>query len=104
MPARNVYSAVISPHSPVVPSNEGGPVYQIDKWSQLRRFLILGSESGSFYTKAEELTVRNIRSLNKCLEDDPQKAIYLIQEISESGIAQKNIPAILCLPIAATNK
>ena len=37
----------------------GGFVFAIDDVARLRRFLVLGSEGGTYYTKAPDLTRQN---------------------------------------------
>jgi len=40
-----------------VQNNAGGFVWQVDDWVRLQRFLVLGSEGGSYYVGQRELTV-----------------------------------------------
>ena len=37
------------PGSGQVPNSAGGFAWEVDDWARLRRFLILGSEDGSYY-------------------------------------------------------
>ena len=44
-----------------VSNSAGGFVWAIDEWARLRRFLILGSEGGSYYAGEWKLTRENWR-------------------------------------------
>jgi 60 kDa SS-A/Ro ribonucleoprotein len=46
----------MTPVPGTVQNNAGGFVYQIDKWEQFDRFLILGSEGGTYYVNEHNLT------------------------------------------------
>jgi 60 kDa SS-A/Ro ribonucleoprotein len=58
-----------------VKNNAGGYVYQIDKWAQLQRFLVLGSESNTYYQKSRELTLENARCIEECIREDVGKVL-----------------------------
>lgn len=83
-------------------TNQGGEAYAIDELRQLRRFLILGSEGGTFYVSEKELTNYNIKAVSKALDAVGTQAIDEIVAISQSGRAPKNDPALLALAIAAS--
>jgi 60 kDa SS-A/Ro ribonucleoprotein len=85
-----------------VPNSEGGYVWEADIWTRLRRFLILGSEAGSFYASERKLTIANTRALDACIEQDGTRTIELIAEISEAGRGPKNDPAVYALARCAS--
>lgn len=84
-----------------VPNNAGGQAYPVSDWTRLRRFLILGSEGGSFYQKERELTRENAACVERCLLADPQRTIGEILDVSVRGLAPKNEPALFALALAA---
>ena len=86
----------------LVPNSEGGYVWEVDIWTRLRRFLILGSEAGSFYASERKLTIANTRALDACIEQDGARTVELIAEISEAGRAPKNDPAVYALARCAS--
>ncbi len=47
------------PGSAQVPNSAGGFAWALDKWSRLDRFLVLGTEGGTYYVGERELTVQN---------------------------------------------
>ena len=85
-----------------VPNAEGGYVFQVDKWKMLDRFLILGCEGGSYYATEREATLENTKASLACLREDGTRAINRVVEISESGRAPKNDPALFVLAIACS--
>ena len=89
------------PGSAQVPNSAGGYAFAVDDWARLERFLILGSEGGSYYATERALTVENAKAVVRCLEADAERAIRTIVQVSDSGRAPKNEPAVLALAIAA---
>jgi 60 kDa SS-A/Ro ribonucleoprotein len=85
----------------MVPNSAGGYAFAVDDWKRLERFLILGNEGGSYYATERALTIENAQAVVRCLDADAARAIRTIVEISDSGRAPKNDPAIFALAIAA---
>ena len=92
------------PGSRQVKNNAGGYTFEVDRWSRMQRFLILGTEGGTYYVKERTLTRDNAVNVLACIDEDPQRAIKLIVDISHSGRAPKNDPAIFALALAASHK
>lgn len=103
--ARHVAVTNIPQTQPVsskqVPNSGGGFSFALDDWNRLDRFLILGAEGGTFYAGEKTLTVQNAATVRRLLKTDGIKVVDQIVEISTSGRAPKNEPAILALAIAA---
>jgi 60 kDa SS-A/Ro ribonucleoprotein len=89
------------PGSAQVPNSAGGYAFAVDDRARLERFLILGSEGGSYYATERALTVENAQAVVRCLEADADRTIRTIVQVSDSGRAPKNEPAVLALAIAA---
>jgi 60 kDa SS-A/Ro ribonucleoprotein len=85
-----------------VPNSAGGFTYAVDDWKRLDRFLILGSEKGTYYVAEHELSVANIECVKRCVATDGIRTVERIVEISDSGRAPKNDPALLALAYAAS--
>jgi 60 kDa SS-A/Ro ribonucleoprotein len=85
-----------------VQNNAGGYSFQIDEWKRLERFLILGSEGGSYYVNERKLTLDNISCIEKCLALDGERTVKIICEVGSSTRAPKQSPAILALAVAAS--
>ena len=105
---KNVFSTRRTPQSEPIPgttqvrNSNGGFSFPVDDWVRLERFLILGSEGGSYYATERKLTFDNAEAVQRCVGADGLRTVARIVEISESGRAPKNDPAILALAIAAS--
>jgi 60 kDa SS-A/Ro ribonucleoprotein len=92
------------PGSAQVPNSAGGFSFEVDVWMQVRRFLILGSEGGSYYVGERQLTAQNVASVRQAVALDGRRLVDEVIAISEGGRAPKNDPALLALAIAAAAK
>ena len=84
-----------------VENNAGGFVFQIDKWSRLDRFLVLGSDSPTYYQKAQDLTKQNAACVIECFNSNVIRTIDVIVSVSEEGRAPKNDAAIFAMALGA---
>ncbi len=89
------------PGSTQVPNSAGGHAWAVDDWTRLHRFLILGSEGGSYYASERKLSKDNAESVLRCLKDDPLRVVAEAVTISEAGRAPKNDPALFVLALAS---
>jgi len=89
------------PGTSQIPNSAGGYTWSVDDWVRLDRFLILGSEGGTYYISEKKLSIDNAEALVRCLVADGPRVIARIVEISEAGRAPKNDPAIFALALAA---
>ena len=80
-----------------VQNSAGGFVFAAGPWMRLRRFLILGSEGGSFYAGERRLTMQNTEVLDTCIALDGPRVVAEIVAVSEAGRAAKNDPAVFAL-------
>lgn len=81
----------------------GGHVFPIDDWARLDRFLILGSEGGTYYASEAALTVDNAAVVGHCLAADAPRTLARVVAVSEQGLAPKQTPALLALALAAAH-
>ncbi|HVI04188.1 MAG TPA: TROVE domain-containing protein, partial [Enhygromyxa sp.] len=86
------------------PNNAGGYSFVLDDRARLERFLILGSEGGTYYVSERALTIDNAHCVERCLEADGLGTVEAIAALSEAGRAPKNSPAIFALAIAAGHR
>jgi 60 kDa SS-A/Ro ribonucleoprotein len=100
------FSLRTTPQSQPLPgmtaNSAGGYVFPVDDWTRLDRFLFLGSEGGSYYASEHRLTRENAKGVMRCLGADGPRAVARIVEVSHSGWAPKNDPAIFALALAAS--
>lgn len=85
------------PGSSQVKNTAGGFVWEADKWQRLNRFLILGSEGGSYYASERTLTTENVQCVRECIAEDGQRTVNTISVISGDGRAPSNDPALYAL-------
>ena len=64
-----------------VVNSAGGYVFAVDKWTGLDRFLILGSEGGSYYATEQKLTRDNAKNVIACLAEDGKRTVNRTVEI-----------------------
>jgi 60 kDa SS-A/Ro ribonucleoprotein len=91
------------PGSAQVRNSNSGYSWQVDDWTRLDRFLILGAEAGTYYIGERELVKQNHDALIRCIKADGIRAVNRIVEISEAGRAPKNDPAIFALALVETH-
>ena len=56
-----------------MPNSAGGYAWPVDKWTRLDRFLVLGSEGGTFYIGERKLTQENAQAVIECLAEDGRR-------------------------------
>jgi len=75
----------------------GGYTFAVDNWTQLKRFLIIGSENGHYYASERKATIDNCDCLNSLLKENGKKVVDTIVEISHEGRAPRNKHALFAL-------
>lgn len=85
-----------------VENNAGGYVFELSIWDRLDRFLVLGSDSNTYYQKAVKLTRENTGCVLECYVSNYVRTVTRIVEISKSGRAPKNDAAIFALALGAS--
>lgn len=83
-----------------VENSAGGFVFEITDWSRLDRFLILGTEGGTYYISERKLTRDNAKAVLRCIGLDGPRTVARIVEISDAGRAPKNDQALFALALA----
>src|SRR6266516_2703332 len=91
------------PGSTQVRNSAAGYSWQVDDWTRLDRFLILGAEGGTYYIGERELVKQSHDALVRCIKADGIRAVNRIVEVSEAGRAPKNDPAIFALALVLTH-
>jgi len=90
------------PGTTQVPNSAGGFAWPVDRWQRLDRFLILGSEDGTYYIGERELTIGNATNAVECIAEDGLRVVQRVVAISTAGRAPKNDPALFVLAMAAS--
>jgi len=100
--ATETHQGLPIPGRDMVENNAGGFVFKLDEWKQLERFLILGSEGGTYYVSEKKLTADNANKVLLLLKKDGVKVVEKAVEILKSGRAPKPDVAIFVLALAAS--
>lgn len=85
-----------------VPNAAGGYAYRAGDEMRLHRFLTLGTDGSTYYTKAKDLTVANAEVLFRMVAEKGLYTVGEIVKISETGRAPKNKQALFALAVAAS--
>lgn len=93
-------AAPIPGRTDMVPNNAGGYGFVLDDAARLDRFLILGSDGGTWYVNQAELTAQNAAAVLRMLAADGPAMVARIAAISEAGRAPRNTPALFALALA----
>ncbi len=107
MSLRKLFSLRQTPQNKPIPGtnqvrNEaGGYAWPVDNWVRLDRFLVLGSESGTYYIGPMELTHQNATAALACIAEDGQRVVNRVVAVSESGQAARQDPALFVLAMCA---
>lgn len=78
----------------------GGFVFTLSPMQTLKRFLILGTEGGTFYASEKEATHEATENLLHCVTRNGLETVRTIKDVSTRGLAYKQNPAIFALALA----
>jgi 60 kDa SS-A/Ro ribonucleoprotein len=82
-------------------NNAGGYTFTVDPMTQLDRFLVLGTEGGTYYAGEKKLTKENATAIIALIKSNGVAVVNRVVEISDSGRAPKNDPALFVLALAS---
>ncbi len=85
-----------------VPNSAGGFTFEVSDEQRLRRFLVLGTDGGTYYTSAPTLTLEAAQFVVQLAEFDPQLLVDTIVDVSLRGAAPRQQPALFALALAAS--
>lgn len=86
----------------MVPNNAGGYAYPVDDKVRTHRFLIIGSEDGSYYQKERELTLENAQAVKRYIKEAGVAAVEHIVDVAAQRRAPRVSPGLFALAIAAS--
>lgn len=89
----------------LVQNNKGGMSHAVSELQRLRRFLILGSESGTFYASAVELSLQNARAiLSMVAQGQGLEVLQEIESVSVEGRAPKQNSTLFALALVCRSE
>lgn len=97
----NVPQSEPLPDTAQVKNSAGGFTWEVDQWTRLHRFLILGSEGGTYYVNEQSLTKENADSVLDCIKADGIRVVSEVVKVSTEGLAPKQDPGIFVLALCA---
>ena len=87
-----------------VMNDAGGYVYAVDDSVRMHRFLIMGSENGSYYQDERTLTKENTHAVRRHIANNGLTAVEHIAEVARDRRAPKVSPTLFCLALAASDE
>lgn len=85
-----------------VKNSAGGYVWQLDEWQRLRRFLILGTEGGSYYASEKELTRSNALNVIELARQDGARVVEEVMTVSLGNLAPKQNATLFTLAVCTS--
>lgn len=82
------------------PNNAGGVTFKLDDWERLNRFLIIGSEGGTYYVGELDLTKQNADAAIRCIKADGERAVGMASDININNRAPKTDQQLFLLALA----
>lgn len=83
-----------------IKNNEGGYVFKVTNDQILERFLLIGSESGTYYVNEQKLTEENATTIVDMIKSDGLNVLNKVKELVSR--APKRDPAIFVLALVTT--
>ena len=84
----------------MVPNNAGGYGFVLNDWERLKRFLILGSDKGTYYVDEKNLTHQNVDAIIRCIQMDGPHVVSLACDVNVNNRAPKVDPQLFALALA----
>lgn len=82
-------------------NSAGGYTFEIDDWTRLNRFLVLGTDGGTYYSDPGDLTRDNADVVLSLARSDGSAVVNEIVQVSRSGRAPKQNPTLFALAAVA---
>jgi Uncharacterized protein containing a von Willebrand factor type A (vWA) domain len=83
-----------------IPNAAGGWVFPINRWDHLLRFLMIGTEGGTYYVDEGRIQTENLLNTAECLRENGPQVIEITAQIAEERRAYKVTPALWVLALA----
>lgn len=82
------------------PNNAGGYGFVLDDWERLHRFLILGSEGGTYYVGEAKLTEQNAATVIRCIKADGPRVVREAARVNVDNLAPKTDQQLFVVALA----
>lgn len=94
-------SQPIPGRSDMVKNNAGGYVFQITPQERLERFLLIGSEDGTYYVDEQKLTKENATSIISLIKSDGLDVVATVTDFAVNNRAPKADAGLFVLALCA---
>lgn len=85
-----------------VENSAGGYTFTVDDTTRLRRFLVLGTDGGTYYASERDITKANADVVMRWARDKGTELVGEVVAISTAGRAPRQNPALFALAAAAS--
>ncbi|MFH2028063.1 MAG: TROVE domain-containing protein [Nanoarchaeota archaeon] len=85
----------------MIKNSAGGYIFDVGPWTLLERFLILGTEGGTYYANEREHTLQATTTIQKLVNTEGVKVVDFVVDISDKGRAPKQDPGLFVLAMCA---
>lgn len=86
--------------SEMAANNAGGFAFKADDWTRLERFLILGTDGGTYYVGEAKLTAENAAVVIRCVKQHGRRVVDMALGINVENRAPKVEPQLFALALA----
>lgn len=86
-----------------VENNAGGFTFTVTDKDRLERFLILGTDGGTYYVTERDITKDSVEFLSKMIATDEELVRQTVLSVSDEGRAYRNSPALFALAMLFTD-
>ncbi len=93
--------AILGREADMAKNSADGFSFKLDKWAQLERFLVLGTEGGTFYAGERKLTRENASVILACAKEDGQRAVDTIVRFRKENRVPKANTLLFALAVCA---
>ena len=81
-------------------NDAGGFGFILDDWERLTRFLVIGTEGGTYYTGEQKLTAQNAAVVIRCLKMDGPRVVEMARDVNVNNRAPKVDQQLFALALA----
>ena len=86
----------------MVKNNAGGYVFEVSPQDRLERFLLIGSEGGTYYVSEQKLTQDNATNIISLIKSDGLSVVNTVVDFATNNRAPKADAGLFVLALAAT--
>lgn len=90
------------PGQKMSPNNAGGFGFDVTPQERLERFLLIGSEGGTYYVKEQKLTIENADNVINLIKSNGVQVVKTVVEFATENRAPKADAGLFVLALAAT--